>query len=903
MEPSLARYIWRHTKAQQVWILAIVLISMPTYFLALDLPKRIINGPIQGRGFETPDATQNYLSFNLPFTDIVLHDGVELTRMGALALLCAMFLALVCVNGLFKFYINTYKGRLGERMLRRMRYELVDRVLRFPIPQFRKMKASEVSTMVKDEVEPLGGFIGDAFVLPVFLGGQAITALVFIIVQNLWLGGLAAGIVIVQSIFIPRLRRMLIKLAKERQLTARQLSGRVGEIVEGVAAVRTNDTSNWERAEITNRLGRIFLIRYEFYQKKFFIKFLNNFLAQFTPFLFYSIGGYLAIRGTLDIGQLVAVIAAYKDLPSPVKELIDWDQQRVDVQVKYAQVSEQFAVDGMVGSLLQKPDIEKAEPLSGTIDVSNLAITDDSGAKLIERANYSGDMSERVAVVGGVNSGAETFIEALARLVPPTSGSIQMGGRQLYNLSESRTGRRIGYASADTFLPQASLEDTIVYTLLHAPLRPSDDTDEEAGRLRELAKVETRLSGNTPLEISDVWIDYEAIGVETPEAMTQHLLELLRFVGLDNDVHDLGLLAIVEPEEFPELANSILEARRTMRERLAESGLSNSVEPFDPGQYNAEATIGENLFFGRPIGREFADASAFKHPYVARILKDTGLDAKLYAMGIEIAQTMSELFAELSPDDPLFDQFAFFRPEEMSSYQTALSRHSETSLDKAPEDIRAMFLKLPFSYAEPRHRFGLVTDELKASIVEARKAFQENYPEELEGAIAFYDPESYNHAASVEDNVIFGRIASGVAEAPERVRALVLEILEGMGLDDTIRRAGLYFDIGTGGKRLTQVQRQRINIARALLKKPDLLLLNRALGSLDPRAQLKLLKKLIDDSAPEGPRAYGMICLVSQPEHAELFDRVLVFKDGVLVEDGEPKALRKAGGHFAKALS
>ena len=52
--------------------------------------------------------------------------------------------------------------RLGERMLRRLRYTLFDRVLRFPISHFRKVKQAEVATMIKDEVEPLGGFIGDA---------------------------------------------------------------------------------------------------------------------------------------------------------------------------------------------------------------------------------------------------------------------------------------------------------------------------------------------------------------------------------------------------------------------------------------------------------------------------------------------------------------------------------------------------------------------------------------------------------------------------------------------------------------------------------------------------------------------------------------------------------------------
>ena len=86
-----------------------------------------------------------------------------------LVYLCALFLLFVLINGFFKFYISTFKGRLGERMLRRMRFQLVDRLLRFPLPQFRRLRSSEVATMVKDEVEPLGGFIGDAFVQPAYL--------------------------------------------------------------------------------------------------------------------------------------------------------------------------------------------------------------------------------------------------------------------------------------------------------------------------------------------------------------------------------------------------------------------------------------------------------------------------------------------------------------------------------------------------------------------------------------------------------------------------------------------------------------------------------------------------------------------------------------------------------------
>ena len=62
-----------------------------------------------------------------PFGDqtLTLFGGFELDRMGALIALSMAFLGYVIINGMFKLYINTYKGQLGERMLRRLRYQLV----------------------------------------------------------------------------------------------------------------------------------------------------------------------------------------------------------------------------------------------------------------------------------------------------------------------------------------------------------------------------------------------------------------------------------------------------------------------------------------------------------------------------------------------------------------------------------------------------------------------------------------------------------------------------------------------------------------------------------------------------------------------------------------------------------
>ena len=148
--------------------------------------------------------------------------------------LSLLLLALITINGGLKYWINVYSGVVGERTLRRMRHDLYQQVLRFPLPQFKTMSAGEIIPMIVAETEPVGGFIGEAIVLPIFQGGLLVTYLVFIFNQDLWLGLAAIALYPPQVYLIPRLQRKINLLSKERVQTARQLSDRIGESVAGV---------------------------------------------------------------------------------------------------------------------------------------------------------------------------------------------------------------------------------------------------------------------------------------------------------------------------------------------------------------------------------------------------------------------------------------------------------------------------------------------------------------------------------------------------------------------------------------------------------------------------------------------------------------------------------------------
>ena len=176
MEQTIFKYILRHSRKEQALILLVTVLSMPLIYYSLEIPKLIINQAIGG--------------VDIPSSIL----GIQITQISYLLILCCAFLLLTLINGGIKYQLNVYRGVLSERMLRRLRYELYSRVLRFPIPYFKRVSQSEVVPIITAETEPLGGFVSDAFALPAFQGGLLLTYLVFIFNQNVFLGFAAMAI-------------------------------------------------------------------------------------------------------------------------------------------------------------------------------------------------------------------------------------------------------------------------------------------------------------------------------------------------------------------------------------------------------------------------------------------------------------------------------------------------------------------------------------------------------------------------------------------------------------------------------------------------------------------------------------------------------------------------------------
>jgi ABC-type multidrug transport system fused ATPase/permease subunit len=863
IERSVYRFILRHSLKQQIMLLILTLVSFPFLYYSLDLPKTITNHAIR------EDAK---------FPQYVF--GFEFGRIPYLLLLCGIFLALVFINGGFKYYINTLKGQLGERMLRRFRYALYLRLLRFPTSYFHKTSSAQIIPMITTECEQLGGFIGDAFVLPLFQGGQLLTIIVFMFIQDPILGAAAVTLYPVQGYIIPKLQSIVNRLQKQRIRMVRVVADKVQESAGGLAEIQANDNVKLQLSGFAHLLGVIYDIRFEIYRRKFFVKFLNNFIGQLTPFFFYSIGGYLVIRGTLSFGALVAVLAAYKDLASPWKELLDFYQNNQNSRITYDQIVEQFEPANMVDAGLMLAEPETIPHLSGELAVANLSLAGDDKSRLVDAVSFTLTLDEHVAVIGQGGGGKNELALLLARQVQASGGRITIGGSDMAEMPLAVVGRRIGYVDATPYLFTGTLRDNLLGGLRHHPVLPPQYDDNEAkSRAKQLA--ESRRAGNIDFDTEADWTDYVMAGVADAEELSVRIAEVLRGLGFEEDVYGFGLRGRVDPETSPELAARLLEARQALSRRLERDGITELVETYDPERYNSNATVAENLLFGTPIGPVFEFEALASNTYVRQVLDKVGLTEDLIEAGREVAATMVEIFADLPPDHEFFEQYSFISANDLPDFKTLLSAIDGHDTKTLTEEQRVKLLSLPLKLIAARHRLDVLDERMRERLLEARRTFQADLPADARDQIAFFHPAEYNAAASLQDNILFGKIAYGVADATQRVPAVLGEVLDELSLRPAVIDVGLDYNVGTAGSRLSLGQRQRAAIARAALKRPDMMILNEATSALDGQAQGKVMEGLFAEF-----RGRCLVWVLHRASLARNFDRVLVMSAGKLQEQG-----------------
>ena len=812
MSKSIFEYIWQYSRREQIVLLLLTLVSFPFLYMSLELPKQIINDAIGGDG-----KARSFF-------------GMALTQMQLLMLLCIGFILAILIQGLMKMWINTRKGVLSETMLRRFRALLLTRLLRFPRRQFHHTSQGELVSLMTAEAEALGGIMGDLIAKPAFQGGMMLTITGFLFVQNLWLGLSAVALIPVQAWLIPMLQRQLNELNRQRVAEVRHFAEEIGESAAGMRELRTS--GGWYRrlAVMGDRIQRLFHIRLRIYRKKFLMKFLNNFITQLTPFLFYSIGGYLVIVGQLTIGALVAAIAAYKDISAPWRELLAWYNQVQDAKLRWGVIRERFEVANMFDETLFACPGDAPGSLRGPLVFDDVTLHDEAGFAVLENLNFEILAGSTYGIASASAIERQAIEELLTRETLPSLGTIQIARTDIRKLDQDIIGARIGHVGPEPYIFAGDIGQNVLMPLHR---RPKNDS----AALRD---------GILPLSDSD-WLDLKAMGFSSEAEVKVWWMKIIQAMGLEHYVLDRALDMALEEEDFTELTARIIALRPVIAERIAQAQLGDTFFAFDRNRFNPGLPFGENLLFAIPA-MDISQVDLAHNPRFSEALKRLDPDDEAFTLGEGIMTLLGHTFGSVPSEHPLFRNLGI--DEELFARMRVLATRSRDKGIKALTiEERLLISTIPFRLAPDC--IGIeIPKAVSRGILAIRKRRNGALPTLAGDLFTTIRHDAWLPALSLFENAIYGKVARGAGAKTQKLRDLVSTVLTENGLAHLTSLVTLQIPTAIGGANLDITVRERIAFARAVIKRPDILVLNQALashGRHERRATHERLRELLPD--------------------------------------------------------
>jgi len=807
--------------------------------------------------------------FPLEMQKRIINEAIHLKDEQLLFLYCGLYIGAVTLAGVLKYITNALQTIIGQKILVAMRNELYHHILQLPLQFYRKMQPGTVISAMTAELNAIGFFLGGALSIPITSILTFLVFLGFMFSLSPLLALLSISVYPFELIVIPMLQRRYNRLNKQRIKNSRAMGNIVNEAISGIHEVHSNAGYKVEEERMSSYVDKLYSILKRLFIIKYGIKFANNMFQSIGPFILFLVGGYLAINGEFTLGALVAFLSAYEKVYDPWKEMLQYYQAYQDAAVRYKQIMKIFDLEPEHPIL---PEGREPFTLEGKIELREADFSVGTGVKLLDRITTKINPNEQIALVGFSGSGKSTLALLIAQLYDVSKGSILLDGKDINTLCKTDISKNITMIAQHPFIFTGTIRENLLYAV-----KASVDNEDEL-----------------------------------PDRVS--LFQIIKDVGLEEDILRFGFNMILPEDRVMLLRDKFLHMRRIIQGELGDQ-FSEVVEFYNPHHFLNYCSIRDNIIFGDSLTGEYDTDNLPENQIFLNFLNSQGLEDDLLALGFNISQRTVSLLKDFG-DDEFFFQGSPMEPDELEVHQKLL----ESLDDRKPhsKNEKSAFLLLALRYISGKHTIVNMPQGLADKIVPARHHFLKHVMRididacfdavtQLRGSgalIAFpmieekkdfipYCPTEYLYKHSLKDNILFG---GTITETPdvERLYLVAMEIFQREGLLDEVLDIGLDFEVGSKGDRLSGGQKQKVAIARSLLKNTPILIMDEATASLDNRSQARIQELL--DKKYRGTKT--IIAVIHRLDMTPSYDRIIVMKAGSIIEQGSYEELMALKGAF-----
>ncbi len=365
-------------------------------------------------------------------------------------------------NALFHAFSTTCSHVATFSVLGNIRKQLCDKLSRVPLGTVLDMPSGALKNTMVERVDSMETTL--AHVVPEYTSNLLLPVCLFIYLFSIN-GKLALASLICIPIGIIAMMTMYIGYEKNFKRTiesTKALNDTAVEYINGIEVIKAfgKSKSSYDKfvqAANENAASFIDWMRASIWSFTFSIVVTPSTLVSVLP-----IGGFMVLRGTLSPQDFVTVIILALSMIQPIITVFSYQDD----------IAKAGLIFGEVASIIELPELKRpqknrTEPANNSISVKDLRFSYHKGIDGEEKKEILHGISMTLpegsytALVGPSGSGKSTIARLIASLWDADSGSIEIGGVNIKDLSLEGYNRRVAFVSQDNFLFDMSVRENI----------------------------------------------------------------------------------------------------------------------------------------------------------------------------------------------------------------------------------------------------------------------------------------------------------------------------------------------------------------------------------------------------------------------------------------------------------
>ena len=397
---------------------------------------------------------------------------------GALLYILMILLALYVATLLFGVVQGWLMADISQNVIYTLREKMSDKLDRLPLKYFDTMTHGEIQSRMINDIETVNQSLSASLTQMITSFITIVGILVMMIRISLIMTAMAVLVIPLSMLVIRVVVARSQGYFKNQQAFLGSVNGHVEEMYTGhdiIKAFNREDESEKVFNEYNDKL-------YESAWKSQFLSSLMMPLTGFIGNLSYVavclLGGFLAIKGTISIGNIQAFIQYVRSFNHPIQQVANVVNQLQSTAAAAERIFELIEAEEEVG-IGQEPEQEvELEDVKGHVYFDHVSFGYKEDEPVLKDFSFHAYPGQTVAIVGPTGAGKTTLVKLLMRFYEINKGAIYVDGYDITKLSRENLRSMFGMVLQETWLNNSSIRENIRYGCPEA----TDEEVEAAGK-------------------------------------------------------------------------------------------------------------------------------------------------------------------------------------------------------------------------------------------------------------------------------------------------------------------------------------------------------------------------------------------------------------------------------------